>query len=58
MFMTIVKSPKVKSISGAETSFKTGLIKKFIRPNIKPIVTKVAKLSSRKVKPSTILAAI
>jgi len=56
--MMIVKSPKVRSISGAEISFKMGLIKKIYKIEYEATVNRVAKLSPCKVKPSTIFAAI
>ncbi len=54
MFIAIVKSPKVKSIIGAEINFNTGFMKKLIRPSIKLIEIRVIKVSSKSIKPETI----
>ena len=58
IFITIVKSPNVKRMIGIEISLRIGFMKKFIKPKINPIVSKVIKLSSARVNPETIFAAI
>lgn len=46
MFITIVKSPTVKKMIGAEMSLRIGLMKKLIRPKINPAVRSGIKLFS------------
>ena len=48
--MTKMKSPKLKIIKGKEIAFRIGLIKKLIKPKIKPAIDKV-KRSPSKTKP-------
>ncbi len=55
MFITIVKSPIVKNMIGAEISFRAGLMKKLIKPKINPAVKSGRKpFSNENEKPVTI----